>query len=60
MNKELVSKSTKLGITIAAFIVIIPAAWFVIGGVSSIMSMFYFIIVFHTIIGLLYSAFKCL
>ena len=63
MDRKLVSKSTKIGITIAVLIIILPAIWFVIGGLmvtNKFTETFYIIIGFHMLIGLLYSVFKYL
>ena len=63
MDRKLVSKSTKTGITIAVLIIILPAIWFIIGGfmaTNKFTDTFYIIIGFHMLIGLLYSVFKYL
>ena len=63
MDRKLVSKSTKTGITIAVLIIILPAIWFIIGGLmvtNKFTETFYIIIGFHMLIGLLYSVFKYL
>lgn len=63
MDRKLESKSTKIGIAIAVLIIILPAAWFIIGGFMSIDAFtdsIYIIIGFHMLVGMLYSVFKCL